>query len=149
MTSTSNLQPPTFIGKHYELCSLTMKVLFWGQYVWEIVDNGYVEPTNQGMYNALTQVENDALKYQRKKDGKEMFCIHQAMHESTLPSISKASQGILGHTSNFLSRYGQSQKNLKKSTQRLEKEIISDNKPLRGGNLLLPHLNVQVQDDSK
>jgi hypothetical protein len=38
---------------------------------------------------------------------------------------------------------------LRKSTQRLEKEIISDNKPLRGGNLLLPHLNVQVQDDSK
>jgi hypothetical protein len=36
-----------------------------------------------------------------------------------------------------------------KSTQCLEKEIISDNKPLRGGNLLLPHLNVQVQDDSK
>jgi hypothetical protein len=33
--------------------------------------------------------------------------------------------------------------------QRLEKEIISDNNPLRGGNLLLPHLNVQVQDDSK
>jgi hypothetical protein len=31
----------------------------------------------------------------------------------------------------------------------LEKKIISDNKPLRGGNLLLPHLNVQVQDDSK
>jgi hypothetical protein len=29
------------------------------------------------------------------------------------------------------------------------KEIISDNKPLRGGNLLLPHLNVQVPDDSK
>jgi hypothetical protein len=40
-------------------------------------------------------------------------------------------------------------KNLIKSTQRLEKEIISDNKPLRGGNLFLPHLNVQVQDDSK
>jgi hypothetical protein len=37
----------------------------------------------------------------------------------------------------------------RKSTQRLEKEIISDNKPLQGGNLLLPHLNVQVQDDSK
>ena len=29
------------------------------------------------------------------------------------------------------------------------KEIILDNKPLRGGNLLLSHLNVQVQDDSK
>jgi hypothetical protein len=38
---------------------------------------------------------------------------------------------------------------LRISTQHLEKEIISDNKPLRGGNLLLPHINVQVQDDSK
>jgi hypothetical protein len=37
----------------------------------------------------------------------------------------------------------------KKSTKCLEKEIISNNKPLRGGKLLLPHLNVQVQDDSK
>jgi hypothetical protein len=37
----------------------------------------------------------------------------------------------------------------KKYSTCLEKEIISDNKPLRGGNLLLPHLNVQVQDDSK
>jgi hypothetical protein len=36
-----------------------------------------------------------------------------------------------------------------KSTQRLEKEIISDNKSLQGGNLLLPHLNVQAQYDSK
>ena len=40
-------------------------------------------------------------------------------------------------------------KNLRKSTQRLETKIISDNEPLRGGNLLLPHINVQVQDDSK
>jgi hypothetical protein len=41
------------------------------------------------------------------------------------------------------------EKKLIKSTQRLDKEIISDNKPLRGGSLLLPHVNVQVQDDSK
>jgi hypothetical protein len=40
-------------------------------------------------------------------------------------------------------------KNLRIISQRLEKEIISDNKPLQGGNLLLPHINVQVQDDSK
>jgi hypothetical protein len=36
-----------------------------------------------------------------------------------------------------------------KYSNALKKEIISDNKPLQGGNLLLPHLNVQVQDDSK
>jgi hypothetical protein len=46
-------------------------------------------------------------------------------------------------------KYQYSIENPQKSIQRLEKETISDNKPLRGGNLLLPHLNVQVQDDSK
>jgi hypothetical protein len=40
-----------------------MKTLFQGQDVWEIVKNGYVEPTNQVAYNALTQAEKDALKY--------------------------------------------------------------------------------------
>ena len=47
-----------------------------------------MEPTNQATYNALTQVEKDALKDQRKKHGKLMFCIHQAMHESILPRFS-------------------------------------------------------------
>ena len=46
-------------------------------------------------------------------------------------------------------KYHYSIENLRISTQRLEKEIISDNKPLRGSNLLLPHINVQVQYDSK
>jgi hypothetical protein len=57
-----------------------MKALFRGQNVWEIVENGYVESRDQETYNALTQVEKDALKDQRKKDGKTMFYIHQAMH---------------------------------------------------------------------
>jgi hypothetical protein len=111
MASTSNLQPPTFIGKNYELCSLTMKTLFQGQDVWEIVENGYVELVDQETYNAITQAEKDVLKDQRKKDGKTMFYIHQAMHESILPRvcINKESQGGMGHIKNLLSRYGQSQ----------------------------------------
>jgi hypothetical protein len=43
MASTSNLQPPTFTGKNYDLWSFTMKVLFQCHDVWEIVKNGYVE----------------------------------------------------------------------------------------------------------
>jgi hypothetical protein len=62
MASTSNLQPPTFTGKNDELWSLTMKTLFQGQDVWEIVENGYVEPTNHAMHNSLTQAQKDALK---------------------------------------------------------------------------------------
>jgi hypothetical protein len=46
-------------------------------------------------------------------------------------------------------KYQYSIENIRKSNQHLEKEIISNNNPLQGGNLLLPHLNVQVQDDSK
>jgi hypothetical protein len=92
MASTSNLQPPTFTGKSDELWSLTMKALFQGQDVWDIVENGYVEPTYQTTYNALTQDEKDVLKDQRKKDGKAMFCIYQAMHESILPRVASKKQ---------------------------------------------------------
>jgi hypothetical protein len=92
MASTLNFQPPSFIGKNNELWSLTMKELFWGQYVWEIFYNGYVKLTDQVVYNALTQAEKDALKDQRKKDGKGMFYIHQAMHESILPRVASKNQ---------------------------------------------------------
>jgi hypothetical protein len=46
-------------------------------------------------------------------------------------------------------KYQNSIKNLIISTQFLEKEIISDKKPLRGGNLLIHHINLEIQDDSK
>jgi hypothetical protein len=92
MASTSNMQPPTFTGKNYELWSFTMKALFRGQDLQEIVENGYVEPVDRTTYNALTQAEKDALKDQRKKDGKMMSYIHQAMHESILPRVASAKQ---------------------------------------------------------
>ena len=38
-------------------------------------------------YNNLTQAEKDDLRDQRKKDGKALFFIHQAMHESILPRL--------------------------------------------------------------
>jgi hypothetical protein len=52
----------------------------------------YVEPPDQAVYNALTQDEKHALKYQRKKDGKAMFYIHQFMHESIIPRVSLTNQ---------------------------------------------------------
>ena len=38
-------------------------------------------------YKNLTQAEKDVLREQRKKDGKALFYIHQAMHESILPRV--------------------------------------------------------------
>ena len=51
MTSTSSthmsiLQTPILYGKNYEYWYLIMKDLFRGQYVGDIVQNGYTEPTN-------------------------------------------------------------------------------------------------------
>ena len=89
-TSGSNmqsLQNPIFIGKNYEYWFLTMKDLFKGQDLWEIVQNGYIEPVDQMTSNNLTHDEKDAFREKRKKDGKAMFYIHQAMHESLLPRI--------------------------------------------------------------
>ena len=74
MASTSgSLQTPIFTGKNYEYWSLTMKALFRGQDVWEIVQHGYAEPTDMAAYNNLTQVEKNVLREQRKKDGKALF----------------------------------------------------------------------------
>ena len=88
MASTSgSLQTPIFTGKNYEYWSLTMKALFRGQDVWEIVQYGYAEPANMTTYSNLTQAEKDVLREQRKKDGKALFYIHQAMHESILPRV--------------------------------------------------------------
>jgi hypothetical protein len=69
-----------------------VKVLFQGQDVWEIVKNGYMEPVDQLAYNALTQAEKDVLKDQRKKDGKVLFYIHQAIHESILPRVASSNK---------------------------------------------------------
>ena len=55
----SSLQTPIFTGNNYEYCSLTMKALFRGQYVWDIVQNGYAEPADQDAYNNLSQAKKD------------------------------------------------------------------------------------------
>ena len=38
-------------------------------------------------YNNLTQAKKDVLREQRKKDGRDLFFIHQAMHESIPPLV--------------------------------------------------------------
>ena len=77
MDSTSgSLQTPIFTGKNYEYWSLTMKDLFRGQDVWEIVQHGYAQPVDMTTYNNLTQAQKDVLREQRKKDGKALCFIH-------------------------------------------------------------------------
>ena len=75
-SNMSSLQNPIFIGNIYEFWSLTIKDLFRGQDVWEIVQHGYAEPTDMIAYNNLTQAQKYVLRKQRKKDEKALFYIH-------------------------------------------------------------------------
>ena len=75
-SNMSNLQTPIFTGKNYEYWSLTMKALFWGQDVWDNIQNGYAEPKDQTEYNNLSQADKDILREHMNKHGKSMFYIH-------------------------------------------------------------------------
>ena len=83
----SSLQTLIFTGNNYEYWYLTLNDLSIGQFIWEIVQNGYVELVDQIAYNNFTQAKKDVLREQRKKYGKYLFYIHQAMHERILPRV--------------------------------------------------------------
>ena len=61
-SNMSSLQTSIFTRNNYEYWSLTMKDLFRGQDVWEIVQNGYIELADQATYNNLSHAEKDVLR---------------------------------------------------------------------------------------
>jgi len=64
-----------------------MKTLFASQDLWELVEYGFEEPTNEEEFNSLTQVEKELLKSYRKNDSKSLYFLYQAVHESVFPRI--------------------------------------------------------------
>eukprot|EP00253_Pinus_taeda_P022060 PITA_22060 len=93
-TSTSmglfNPQFPQFNGKNYDYWAITRKALFVCQDLWEIVQDGFEEPTDENEFNRLTQAEKDLLKSNRKKDSKALVFLYQAMDKSVFPRIAAA-----------------------------------------------------------
>ncbi|KAH9292546.1 hypothetical protein KI387_042268, partial [Taxus chinensis] len=60
--------------------------------MWDLVENSFLEPPDATTYNALSQVEKDLLRDNRKKDSKALFYIFQAVHESFFPRIAAATK---------------------------------------------------------
>eukprot|EP00253_Pinus_taeda_P029962 PITA_29962 len=85
-----NTQLPQFNGKNYDYWAITMKALFACQDLWEIVEDGFDEPTNETEFNRLTQGEKDLLKSNRKKDEKAIVFLYQALDKSVFPRIAGA-----------------------------------------------------------
>jgi len=94
MASTSmgmfNTQLLQFNGKNYDYWAITMRALFASQDLWELVEYGFEEPTNEEEFNGLTQAEKELLKSNKKKDSKALVFLYQAVHESVFPRIAAA-----------------------------------------------------------
>ena len=88
--SIGNVQLPQFNGKNYDYWAITMRALFVSQDLWELVEDGFVEPADEQTFNVLTQAEKDVLKNNRKKDSKALFLLYQAVNESVFPRIAAA-----------------------------------------------------------
>lgn len=67
-----------------------LSALFASQDIWELVENGYLEPANAAAPDALTTAERDLLKDNRKKDSKALFYLFQSVDESIFPRIAAA-----------------------------------------------------------
>ena len=46
-TSIGNTQLPQFNGKNYDYWAITMRALFSSQDLWELVEDGFEEPTDE------------------------------------------------------------------------------------------------------
>ncbi|MCY6524883.1 DUF4219 domain-containing protein, partial [Actinobacillus pleuropneumoniae] len=85
-----NTQLPQFNGKNYDYWSITMRALFASQDLWEIVEDGFEEPTDENEFNALTQGERDLLKSNRKKDSKARMLLYLAVDQGVFPRLAAA-----------------------------------------------------------
>ena len=61
-TQMSSLQTPIITRKNYAYWSLKMNYLFGGEDVWEIIQNGYTEPSDEATYNNIIQDEKDLFR---------------------------------------------------------------------------------------
>ena len=92
MASTNNLinpQVPKLLKDNYESWSIQMKALFGSQGLWELIVDGFKEPTPE-VEAAYTAEEKKALKEQRKKDSKARFLLYQGLDESTFERVAEA-----------------------------------------------------------
>ncbi|KAA0051551.1 DUF4219 domain-containing protein/UBN2 domain-containing protein [Cucumis melo var. makuwa] len=67
---------PIFKGEGYEFWSIRTKTLLRSQYLWDLVEQGYADPNDEGK-----------LQENRKKDSKMLVIIQQAVHDNVFSRI--------------------------------------------------------------
>ena len=85
-SSGSQSQLSKFTVKNYEHWKIQMKVIFKFHDVWEIVEQGYEEPTPEVEKHYLEE-QKKQLDQLRNKDLKALSFLHQAVDESVFEKI--------------------------------------------------------------
>ncbi|KAA8521189.1 hypothetical protein F0562_011844 [Nyssa sinensis] len=82
-------QLPKLSKDNYKSWSIQIKALFGSQDLWELITDGYTEPTQQEE-TAYTTDEKKTPKEHRKKDKKALFLLYQGLDESTFEKVAEA-----------------------------------------------------------
>lgn len=89
--STNFVQPqvPQLSKDQYEDWCIKMKALFGSQDLWEIVNDGFENPSDETKA-ALTKEKEDELKENLNKDQRALFFIYAGLNRETFVKISNA-----------------------------------------------------------
>lgn len=85
MASNNNTLPiPEFQGKDYEYWSIKMKTLLIGKVLWDIVEEGYSDPTD---WNTLGDNAKAAKKIAQKNNYFALYHLQASMGNAIFPRI--------------------------------------------------------------
>ena len=83
--NNSSWKIPTFCGEDYEYWYIKIKILLIGKGFWEIVEDGYEEPSD---WNALQGAGKTSKKEAQKKISCTLYHLQMALDKSIFPRIS-------------------------------------------------------------
>jgi hypothetical protein len=78
---------PTFFSKNFDIWATKMRTRPRMVDLWDIVLNGFEEPSNQEAYKAFIQDQKDQLITNKKNDAATLFLIQQGLDESILTKV--------------------------------------------------------------
>jgi len=88
--NNSQFHIPRLTKQNYDQWCIQYKVLLRSQELWELVEDGYIDPESTGEEAAISNSERQTLRESRKKDNKALFTIYQRLDEATLEMVAPA-----------------------------------------------------------
>lgn len=82
-SNTNSLPIPEIDGADYEYWSIKMKTLLMDKYLWDIVEDGYLEPVDWSLLTDAAKI----IKEEQKKNCLTLYHLQSALDKSIFPRI--------------------------------------------------------------